>query len=312
MSIKKIDGAGADMVTLKQLRSVVAVYEEGSFTLAAQRENATQSGVSQHVAAIEKSLGVTLFQREPDGVKPTLAGKRYYSHAIEILRHLDHAAGEAKTASKGLSGRVRAGLMPTFTRAAVAPVLERILSEFPDIEVQIVEGYSGTLTEMVRAESLDFALVPSSPAEVGLNVSHLVRDREMLVSAASGPLPHQAQVKLSALGPLNLIVPSRNNVRRGKLDEYFATHGVQVARLLEMDAMMATLELVARSDWVAVLPGLLCVNDHDGTVRHISPIGEPPIYSEFVMIEPTRKALSPQAQHLFATLKQEIEALATD
>lgn len=300
------------MVTLKQLRSVVAVFEEGSFTLAAQRENATQSGVSQHVAAIEASLGVTLFERETGGVTPTLAGQRYYGHAIEILRHLDDAAGEARTAATGLSGAVRAGLMPTFTRAAVAPVLARFLDDFPDIDVQVVEGYSGTLTDMVRAESLDFALVPSSEVGVGLSVSHLVRDREMLVSSATGPLPHRAPVDLSSLGPLNLIVPSPTNVRRGKIDEYLSTHGVRIARLLEMDAMMATLELVARSDWVAVLPGLICVNDNDGAHRHVSIIADPPLHSEFVMIEPTRKPLSPQARHFFDALRSEIEALATD
>ena len=54
---------GVCMVTLRQIRSVIAVFEEGSFTRAADRENATQSGVSQHVAAVEAALGVTLFDR---------------------------------------------------------------------------------------------------------------------------------------------------------------------------------------------------------------------------------------------------------
>ena len=51
------------MITLRQIQSVVAVVEEQSFTRAATRENATQSGISQHVKAVEASLGVTLFDR---------------------------------------------------------------------------------------------------------------------------------------------------------------------------------------------------------------------------------------------------------
>jgi LysR family tcuABC transcriptional regulator len=50
-------------VALRQIRRVIAVCEEGSFTRAAQRENATQSGISQHVAAVERTLGVQLFER---------------------------------------------------------------------------------------------------------------------------------------------------------------------------------------------------------------------------------------------------------
>ena len=50
-------------VSLRQIRAVVAVCEEGSFTRAAARENATQSGISQHIAALERSL---TGRRQPD------------------------------------------------------------------------------------------------------------------------------------------------------------------------------------------------------------------------------------------------------
>ncbi len=300
------------MVTLRQLRSIVAVYEEGSFTRAAQRENATQSGVSQHVAAVEAALGVTLFQREPEGVRPTPAGKRYYEHAIQVLRHLDLAEGGARSAASGISGPVQAGLMPMFTRATLAPVLDRFLGQHPDIDVRIVEGYSGALTDMVRAQALDFALVPSGATDTGLTATHLVRDREMLVSGPSAGFHHGRPIALAEAEPLDMIVPSRNNIRREKLEEYFETQGVRINRLLEMDAMMGTLELVALGDWVSVLPGLICVNDRDGGVRHVSPIADPPLYSDFVMIEPSRRPLSPQAMTLFEAMRAEIRRLAAD
>ena len=300
------------MVTPRQLRSIVAVFEEQSFTRAAERENATQSGVSQHVAAVETALGVTLFQRESDGVRPTPAGKRYYDHAVQVLRHLDMAAGEARSADSGISGPVHAGLMPAFTRAALAPVLDRFLEEHPDIDVQVVEGYSGTLTDMVRSQSLDFALVPSAATGTGLTATHLVRDREMLVSGPKAGFAHNTAVTLADAGPLKMIVPSRNNVRRVKLEEYFETHGVHIARFLEMDAMMGTLELVAMGDWVSVLPGLICANDRDGAGRHTSPLADPPLYSDFVMIEPSRQPLSPQARLLFEAMRDQIRRLATN
>jgi DNA-binding transcriptional LysR family regulator len=297
------------MITLRQLRSVVAVYEEASFTRAAQRENATQSGVSQHVAAVEEALGVSLFERSSEGVRPTQAGRRYYAHAIEVLRHMEEAAGEARAAAQGVSGPVRAGLMPSFTRAALPPVLDRFLAEHAQVQVQVVEGYSGALTDMVRAETLDFALVPAAPGSVGLTVSHLARDREMLLSSPEMGLPHGQPVRLADLGPLDMIVPAATNVRRGRLEEYFGTHGVRIGRLMEMDAMLGTLGLVARSRWVTVLPGLFCVGDADGRTRHVSPVADPPLYSDFVVIEPARRPLSPQARLFLDALRDEVQGL---
>ena len=60
-----------DMISIRRLNSLIAVYEEGSFTAASERENATQSGISQHISAIEKDLGIPLFTRHSNGVKPT-------------------------------------------------------------------------------------------------------------------------------------------------------------------------------------------------------------------------------------------------
>tara|TARA_R110002124_G_scaffold53595_7_gene153732 strand:+ start:21535 stop:22437 length:903 start_codon:yes stop_codon:yes gene_type:complete len=297
------------MVTLRQIRSVVAVAEEGSFTKAAVRENATQSGISQHIAAVEHLLGVALFERTSDGVQMTPAGRRYYRHAITVLRNLETAAGEARAAGTGISGDVRAGLMPAFTRAALVPPLQRVITDHPQINIHIIEGYSGTLTEMVRAGQLDFALVPAFSGGVGLTVSPLARDREMLVSGPQMGLQHGQPVRLADLPPLKIIVPSVSNVRRGKLEEYFESHGGRIERLLEMDAMNGTLGLIARTDWVAVLPGLICVPDQDGDLRRISPIIDPPLYSDFVVIEPARKPISQQGLVFLQELREEINRL---
>lgn len=299
------------MVTIRQLRSVVAVVEEGSFTRAAQREHATQSGVSQHVAAVEQDLGVPLFDRGPEGVKPTAAGQRYYARCLQILRNLEEATSEARAAAGGPSGHLRAGLMPTFTRAALAPVLERFLDAYPTVTVEVIEGYSGALTEMVRAEELDFALVPAFAGGVGLTVSRLASSREMLLSGPKARLTHGAPVRLSELPPLDIVVPARNNVRRATLEEYFQTNNVRIRRLLEMDAMLGTLELVARSDWVTILPEVICVGDRDGRDRTVSPIVDPELTSDFVTIEPARRPLSPQARLFLDAFRAELDAMGS-
>src|ERR1044072_8548974 len=91
-------------IPLRQIRAVIAVCEEGSFTRAAERENATQSGISQHVAAVERALGVKLFERTTGGVVATPAGLRYYKRCVEAVGALEHAAEEARSLSGKVTG----------------------------------------------------------------------------------------------------------------------------------------------------------------------------------------------------------------
>src|SRR4029077_15541326 len=130
--------------------------------------------------------------------------------------------------------------------------------------------------------------------------------REMLVSSPRHGFAPLAPVRLKDCGPLKIIVPGRPNVRRRNIEIYLQTHDVEVTEMIEMDAMIGTLEFVARSDWVAILSGLICVNDIDKNERVINPIFDPPLFAEFVVISPARRTLSTQARLFLETFEQEI------
>ena len=293
-------------VALRQIRAVIAVCEEGSFTRAAARENATQSGVSQHVAAAERTLGVKLFERSASGVVPTPAGLRYYKRCVEAVGQIESAHEEVRGFARTVSGDLRVGLMPTMTRAALAPTLEQFTPRYPDVRLHIVEGYSGLLTDMVLADDLDFAVVPTFEGRVGLKSRLILRDREMLVSSPKLGFAPLEPVRLKDCGPLKIIVPGRSNVRRRNIEIYLQTHGVAVAEMIEMDAMIGTLEFVARSEWVAILSGLICVTDIGRNERIINPIFDPPLFAEFVVITQARRTLSTQARLFLETFEAEI------
>jgi LysR family transcriptional regulator, nitrogen assimilation regulatory protein len=293
-------------IALRQVRAVIAVCEEGSFTRAAERENATQSGISQHVAAVERTLGVKLFERSAAGVVPTPAGLRYYKRCVEAVGQLESASEEVRGLAGAVTGDLRIGLMPTFTRAVLAPTLNDFVPRHPDVRLHIVEGYSGVLTEMVMNDELDFAVVPAFEGQVGLKSRLLVRDREMLVSGPRSKLNPLAPVRLADCRPFKVVIPGPHNTRRRNLETYFQTHGVEVDAMLEMDAMIGTLEFVARTDWVAVLPSLISVNDIGKGDLIINPIDDPPLYAEFVVIQPARRTLSTQARLFLDRFEAEV------
>ena len=196
-----------------------------------------------------------LFERSNSGVRATPAGLRYYRRCIEALGTLKTGTEEMRALADRVTGTLRVGLMPTFTRACLALTLRDFVREHPDVKLRIVEGYSGVLTERVLAEDLDFAIVPTFEGRVGLRSRLLARDREMLLSGPARGFAPLQPLRLADCAPLRIVVPGLPNIRRRNIETYFQTNGVVVEDMIEMDAMIGTLEFVAATDWVAVLPG---------------------------------------------------------
>jgi LysR family tcuABC transcriptional regulator len=295
--------------TLRQIQAVIAVCEEGSFTRAAEREHATQSGISQHVSAVERALGVTLFDRSATGVRPTPAGLRYYRRCVDAVGMLENAEEDIRSLAGLVTGDLRIGLMPTFTRAALAPTLEHFVPSYPDVNLHIFEGYSGVLTDKVLADELDFAIVPAFEGRIGLKSRLLLRDREVLISGPKSKFTPLEPVRLADCPPLKFVVPGPENIRRRNLEVYFQTHGVQIERMIEMDAMIGTLEFVARTDWVTMLPGLICANDLHKHELIINPVIDRPLYAEFILITPARRTLSTAARHFLERFEADLAAI---
>jgi LysR family nitrogen assimilation transcriptional regulator len=307
--------------SLRDIRLFASVYEERSFTAAAQRENATQSGVSQHVRNLELAFGVLLFVRDKGRITPTPAGDAYYRQAIDVLRAHDSAGRAVSAYASGLDGRIVVGLMPTMTRCTLAPALARFVEAHPNVNIHLTEGYSGALTQMVRAGDVDFAIVPAFSDPVGLKSRLFLRTPELLVSstgvppsravglAEAGPLRHGEPVRLAERGPLKLVLPGRANTRRGTVETYCATVGAEVIRIIELDTMFGTLDFVARGEWVTILPALMM--DAGATEGFIvNPLADPPLTLDLVLIEPARRSLAPAAALFLGMLEEEARRIS--
>jgi LysR family transcriptional regulator, nitrogen assimilation regulatory protein len=291
--------------SVRDIRLFIAAYEERSFTAAAARENATQSGVSQHIRKLEETFGVRLFSREKGRVVPTPAGDSYYRCCLDVLRAHEAADRSVRTYATGLDGDIVIGLMPTMTRCALAPVLARFTEAHPNMVVRIVEGYSAVLTQQAQAGELDFAIVPAFSGGAGLKSRLFLRTPEVLVASARSDLPHLAPVRLAELGPLRLVVPGKANTRRRLLETYFASNGVAIERLLELDAMLGTLDFVGRTDWVTVLPGIMMTEESETRLFTVNPIVDPTFSLDLVLIEPSRRTMSAGAAAFLDMLQDE-------
>lgn len=289
---------------IQQLRFFVAVYEEGSFSAGAIRVNATQSGLSMHVRQLEKRYGVTLLNRSSVGVTPTEAGRTFYRRAIEVLNSTAKAEDTLRELSGAMSDHIRIGLMPSFTGSVLSPAMMRFAEEYPNVRVTIEEAYSAILSNRVSEGALDFAVVPAVDSELGLQSTLLAEDYECLVVAGSSPWGRDETARLSDLPPLKLVLPGKVNARRPRIEHYIEINNIEVSERMELDAMMGTLDIVANSDWVSILPSILSRADRDGVTRRFIPLIDPPLTVEYVRIENKARPMGRAAQ-LFADVLQE-------
>lgn len=297
---------------LREMQMFVAVYETRSFTAAASREFATQSGISQHVKQIEESLGVQLFDRQK-GVEPTAAGTRFYHRCVELLAVNAQAMLALTVFEKGLSGEVRFGVTPTLATHQLAPAYLRLMADHPNASVAVIDAPSNMLIDMVRAGELDFAIIPSIaqlPADLVATV--FAATPAFLVSALtySGGLEHGEVIDVERLAGLKLLAPNS-----GEHAQWIGTQPAAQSRATpcyQLDAVLATLDLIRQSDWVAILPGLLFVHDisADPAERdfRLNPFAGSGLMLELLLVQPLRPNPSPLMLAAIGAVQQVTEA----
>jgi len=295
-------------VKLQHLKYFVAVFEEGSFSAGAQRVNATQSGLSMHVRKLEDRYQVQLLNRSSTGITPTEAGKRFYRDAVRVMHAATEAEANLRSLSGEVTGHVTVGLMPTFTRAVLGTALLRFAKDFPNVKITVREAYSGELSRQILAGELDFAVVPAFDADMRLRANLMGTDQEYLVVSSESAIAAEGPIRLADLPPLDLILPSTENVRRRKIDQYLSSNGIETGSMMELDSMFTTLDLVANSDCATILPGILCLPDLAGDRRRVIPITGPELSVDYLRIEPMSAPLSDAGQAFYRFLMDELVA----
>ena len=235
---------------------------------------------------------------------PTPAGRICYARCLPILNAVDSTAEEVSALAGDVYGKLRIGVIPSLARAGLADVLLEFSQRYRNVDVHILERSSQAVTEAVLAGELDFAIVPQLAPQVGLEARLIARDHEVLVSGAGLGLAPRRPVRLVDLPPLKLVLPAHFNSRRATLEQYFHTEGVKIERVMELDGVIATFHVVAKSDWATILPMTAMIgevrNEHPLSERLlVNPIVRPEIPFSYMLIRTSRRPLSAQAQ-LFA------------
>lgn len=236
---------------LRQLKYFVQIVESGSLAKASRQLYIAQPALSQHVAKLEAEVGKPLLIRTAKGVTPTENGAALHHHARFMLRQLDQALSIARQEPGTVHGMVSVGLAATTVCAVGVPFMRRIREKYPGIVLNVVEGMSGHLAQMMRLGQLDLSILFSRDAVPDLPAEPLVEEELFVMLPNDSDLVAPRRIKLSCAetAELPLILPT-------------GIHGLRRRISAEFEQRNLTTRVVAEIDSLSLL--MTCVRDGMG------------------------------------------------
>ena len=147
------------MISFKQITYALAVEKTLHFKRAAQQCSVSQSALSTALAEMERQLGFQVFERDNKRVLVTPLGQQVLDKAKNIKLQLDDLHRLAETQKEPLSYPLSIGAIPTIAPYILPKVLPAIQSEYPRLQLTVVEEQSHVLVEMVKNGDLDTAIL---------------------------------------------------------------------------------------------------------------------------------------------------------
>jgi DNA-binding transcriptional LysR family regulator len=146
-------------VDFRQFRYFIAVAEELHFGRAAERLHIAQSGLSQQILKLERSVDAQLLRRDRRGVELTEAGRIFLEQARQAVELADRAMASPRLAERGKAGLLRVGT----TILAMPPIAGRVVQAFedryPDVEIELHPRVISELIDGISSFALDVAVV---------------------------------------------------------------------------------------------------------------------------------------------------------
>jgi len=243
---------------INELRSFLAVAEEGSFSRAAQELHLSQPAVSKRVAALEADLETRLFDRIGHAVRLTEAGRMLLPRARAVLQALENT----RQALGDLSGRV-AGPLAMATSHHVGlhrlpPVLRAFTTRWPEVELDLRFMASEQAAQAVRRGERELAVV-TLPAEppAALECRAIWPDPLRIVVGREHPLSAAGEVTPRELVAHPAVLPSVGTHTRTLVEDAFRAAGAAISVRLETDYLETIKMLVSVGLGWSVLPQTL-------------------------------------------------------
>jgi DNA-binding transcriptional LysR family regulator len=224
---------------------VISLADERQFVRAATRLHVAQPSVSAAVRALERELGVVLFDRSRAGVSLTAAGDAFLPWARQVLADCDAGVAAVRELTGLQRGRITLGATPSLTTTLLPSVLAGFRREHPGIDLAVDEAGSGDLVDRLERSLMDFALIILPVARSWIETRPLGEEELVVAVPPDHPLAARASLDLAELRGVPLVMfrdgydlreSTLAACRRAGFQPAYAVEGLEMDGVLAMTA----------------------------------------------------------------------------
>jgi len=214
---------------LHQLRYLAAVAQSGlNITAAAQKLHTSQPGVSKQIKLLEDELGFQIFTREGRNLtRITPAGQQVIDRALHILQETQAIRDLATELRDEGRGNLSIGTTHTQARYVLPKVIQEFRARYPHVRLNLHQGTSEQIAEMVAQDRIDFAIATGSEQLFeDLTLLPCYRWHRVIVVPREHPLALTARPTLKALGAYPIVTYTFSFSGPSSLHQAFARAGL--------------------------------------------------------------------------------------
>jgi len=241
---------------LRHLRYFVAVAEEGSLTVAAERRlHTAQPSLSRQIRDLEYEVGAQLMIRSAHGIELTAAGRAFLDHARLALAQVDAAREAARRAAQPAKPSFALGFLTGKEIDWLPEAIRLLRDELPSIEITVSSQYSPDLADALARGKLDVAFLRRETRATDLTFKVVATEPFVVVLPSDHRLAsYEAINPHDMVGETFIAVSNTAPVGRKVVDDYLKRSGIDFKPDHEADHLAMAMSLVASTRGVALLP----------------------------------------------------------
>jgi len=243
----------APRMSRSQIRSLVAIAENGSFAQAALALDISQTSLQRSARDLERILRTPLYNQTASGVVATQAAVEFAGKLKLALREIDWGVDEVEAAGGNIGGEIIVGAMLLSGSVVIASVIDEFVSTYPKADVRIINGNTEDLLKELRAGGVDvvIGLLRKQRAE-GLIHRPLAETPYVVVARHGHPLAEKEHLTLDSLCGFDWVVGTPGSSRRACFEKLFAGRQRPCARI-ETSSLPTIRALLSQSDRLTLL-----------------------------------------------------------
>jgi LysR family hydrogen peroxide-inducible transcriptional activator len=265
------------LMTLTELKYIVAVAREKHFGHAAEACFVAQPTLSVAIKKLEDELGVPIFERGGSEISMTPLGVQIVAQAERVLEQTAAIREIAKQNKDPLTGQLRLGVIYTVAPYLLPQLVRSMIERVPQMPLVLQENFTAKLVEMLRQGELDAAIMAQPFPQQGLLVQPLYDEAFVVAMPSSHPWSTRERINAGDLKNQTMLLLGNGHCFRDQVLEVcpemarFSTTGDGIARTFEGSSLETIRHMVASGIGITVLPkaSVPDMQAQDGLLRYV-------------------------------------------